>query len=105
MIAGLDTSTPVTSVAILGDGIERELHDDGVKPAHASRLQPLLEQLVPSWDEITLLCAGAGPGGFTVLRLGISSARAIAQARQIPVVGVSSLDARAYGQPGTVVSV
>jgi tRNA threonylcarbamoyladenosine biosynthesis protein TsaB len=105
MIAGLDTSTPITSVAILGDGVERELHDDGARPAHATRLQPLLEQLVPDWAEITRLCVGIGPGGFTGLRLGIATARAIAQAKEIPVVGVSSLDALAHPRSGKVAAV
>jgi tRNA threonylcarbamoyladenosine biosynthesis protein TsaB len=105
VIVGLDTSTPVTSVAILGDGIERELHDDGVKPAHASRLQPLLEQLVEDWGTVERLCVGVGPGGFTGLRLGVSTARAIAQARELPLVAVSSLDALALGHPGSVAAV
>src|SRR6185312_353563 len=75
------------------------------RPAHATRLQPLLEQLVPDWAEISRLCVGIGPGGFTGLRLGIATARAIAQARGLPVVGVSSLDALAFPQSGRVAAV
>jgi tRNA threonylcarbamoyladenosine biosynthesis protein TsaB len=100
VIVGLDTSTPVTSVAVLGAGVERELHDDGAKPAHAQRLQPLLEQVLEGigWDQVERLCVGVGPGGFTGLRLGIATARAIAQARDIPVTPVSSLDALGLAQ-------
>jgi tRNA threonylcarbamoyladenosine biosynthesis protein TsaB len=100
VIAGLDTSTPVTTVAVLGPQ-ELELHDDGEKPRHAQTLQPLLERVLEqagaSWDVIERLCVGVGPGGFTGLRLGIATARAIAQAREIPLAPVSSLDALAAG--------
>lgn len=102
MIAGLDTSTPVTSVALLGDGVERELHDDGERPRHAQTLLPLLEQVVADWSAVERLCVGVGPGGFTGLRLGIATARALSQALDLPVVPVSSLDALAAPHPGVV---
>jgi tRNA threonylcarbamoyladenosine biosynthesis protein TsaB len=101
VIVGLDTSTPITSVAILGD-IERELHDEGERPRHAQTLLPLLEEIVPDWDAVERLCVGVGPGGFTGLRLGIATARALAQALDLPVVPVSSLDALAAGHTGAV---
>ncbi len=107
-VVGWDTSTPRTSVAILGP-TEVELHDDGAKPRHAQTLQPLLQQAMEqariTWDDVERLCVGAGPGGFTGLRLGIATARAIAQARSLPVVPVSSLDALAADRPGRVAAV
>jgi tRNA threonylcarbamoyladenosine biosynthesis protein TsaB len=111
VIVGLDTSTPVTSVAVLGDGdeLELELHDEGDKPRHAQTLQPLLEDALAragaGWEDVERLCVGVGPGGFTGLRLGIATARAIAQARDLPVVPVSSLDALAAGRAGRVAAV
>jgi tRNA threonylcarbamoyladenosine biosynthesis protein TsaB len=102
MIAGLDTSTPVTSVALLGEGVERELHDDGERPRHAQTLLPLLERVVEDWSVVERLCVGVGPGGFTGLRLGIATARALAQALDLPLVPVSSLDALAAPHSGTV---
>jgi len=102
MIAGLDTSTPITSVAVLGDGVERELHDDGERPRHAQTLLPLLEQAVEDWGVVERLCVGVGPGGFTGLRLGIATARALSQALELPVVPVSSLDALAAPRSGRV---
>jgi tRNA threonylcarbamoyladenosine biosynthesis protein TsaB len=111
VIVGLDTSTPVTTVAVFDPArpVQLELHDDGEKPRHAQTLQPLLEQVLEragaSWDEVERLCVGVGPGGFTGLRLGIATARAIAQAREIPVAPVSSLDALAAGHDGRVAAV
>jgi tRNA threonylcarbamoyladenosine biosynthesis protein TsaB len=102
VIAGLDTSTPVTSVALLGDGVERELHDDGERPRHAQTLLPLLERVVEDWSAVERLCVGVGPGGFTGLRLGIATARALSQSLDLPLVPVSSLDALAAPHSGTV---
>jgi tRNA threonylcarbamoyladenosine biosynthesis protein TsaB len=102
VIAGLDTSTPVTSVAVLGDGFERELHDDGERPRHAQTLLPLLERVVEDWSAVERLCVGVGPGGFTGLRLGIATARALSQALDLPLVPVSSLDVLAAPHSGTV---
>jgi tRNA threonylcarbamoyladenosine biosynthesis protein TsaB len=102
VIVGPDTSTPVTSVAVLGDGFERELHDDGERPRHAQTLLPLLERVVEDWSAVERLCVGVGPGGFTGLRLGIATARALSQALDLPLVPVSSLDALAAPHSGTV---
>ena len=103
MILGLDTSTAATAAAVWSpDGREVERRDDpaaGQRPAHAARLLVLVEEALAeagaSWDDIDRIAAGVGPGGFTGLRLGIATARALAQARSLPLVGVSSLQALA----------
>ena len=104
-IVGIDTSTKATSVAVMvPGGREVERRDDPLpieQPRHAEVLQPLiekaLEQADVTWDDVTRICVGVGPGGFTGLRLGISTARALAQGHDVEVVGVSSLEALARG--------
>jgi tRNA threonylcarbamoyladenosine biosynthesis protein TsaB len=105
MILGFDTATADTSVAVWAPGgpaVERR--DDpapGERPAHSARLLALVEETLAaagaSWDAVDRLAVGVGPGGFTGLRIGIATARALAQARGLPLVGVSSLAALAAG--------
>ena len=101
MILGLDTATPATAVAVWApDGPAVERRDDpapGTRPGHASRLLALVDEVVADWDAITRIAVGIGPGGFTGLRIGIATARALAQARELPLAGVSSLAALAAG--------
>jgi tRNA threonylcarbamoyladenosine biosynthesis protein TsaB len=105
VIVGIDTATAATSVAVLVPaGREVERRDDPApdeRPHHAERLQTLLEQALGQahvgWDEVARICVGTGPGGFTGLRVGISTARALAQGHGLPIVGVSSLEALARG--------
>jgi len=105
VLVGIDTSTRSTSVAVVVPaGREVERRDDPAaheSPRHAETLQPLLEQALAqaqvTWDDVARICVGTGPGGFTGLRLGVSTARALSQGHDLPVVGVSSLEALAWG--------
>jgi tRNA threonylcarbamoyladenosine biosynthesis protein TsaB len=97
----MDTATRATAVAVWAPGgpaVERR--DDpapGERPGHAARLLALIDEVVPGWEAIERIAVGIGPGGFTGLRIGIATARALAQARALPLVGVSSLTALATG--------
>ena len=99
MILGIDTATSATAVAVWSPDRGVERRDDpapGARPAHASRLLALVEDVV-DWAAVERIAVGVGPGGFTGLRIGIATARALAQARDLPLVGVSSLAALAAG--------
>lgn len=105
MIVGFDTATAATAAAVWAPGgpaVERR--DDpapGQRPGHAARLLVLVEEALAAagadWDAVERIAVGVGPGGFTGLRLGIATARALAQARGLPLVGVSTPEALALG--------
>ena len=105
MILGIDTATPSTAVALWSPDRAIERRDDpppGARPGHASRLLALIEEVLEGdWAPVERIAVGIGPGGFTGLRLGIATARALAQARDLPLVGVSSLAAIAAAVRGS----
>lgn len=105
MILGLDTATPATTVALLGAGgeVHEARHDPrpGERPGHGTRLLALIDAVMAEagaeWAEVETIATGIGPGLFTGLRIGVSTARALGQARALPLAGVSSLAALAAG--------
>jgi tRNA threonylcarbamoyladenosine biosynthesis protein TsaB len=104
-ILAFDTATASSAVALrLADGSTSEARDDpppGAHPGHATRLlemaRTLLEQAGLGWSDLDRIAAGVGPGTFTGLRVGVATARGLAQSLGIELVGVSSLQALAHG--------
>lgn len=103
VVLGMDSATADAVVAV-SDG-ERLLRDASVgpddgRPRHAELLLTEVERSVAAaggWEHIDRIAVGVGPGSFTGLRIGIATARALAQARELPLVPVSSLAALARG--------
>ena len=63
-------------------------------------MTPALEQLL-RWTDLDLsqvggIAVGIGPGLFTGLRVGVETAKTLAQVLHVPIVGITSLDALAY---------
>jgi tRNA threonylcarbamoyladenosine biosynthesis protein TsaB len=103
IVLGIDTSTPATAVALrLGDGSTTQARDDpvaGEHPGHATRLLAMAHDLLAGagigWSDLDRLAVGVGPGTFTGLRVGLATARGLAQSLSLELVGVSSLQALA----------
>lgn len=118
-ILAFDTATRATAVALAAaDGQVLESRDDpspGERPGHASRLLPLMAEVLErgglSYSELDRIAVGVGPGSFTGLRIGIATARGLARAAALPLVGVSTLRSLAVnaqdapGSPGAVAAV
>jgi tRNA threonylcarbamoyladenosine biosynthesis protein TsaB len=100
MLLGFDTATPQVSVAISTDGaVVGELRL-GHGRRHAEHLAPgiqyLCRQLDVELSQLSGIAVGLGPGLFTGLRVGVTTAKTMAQSLRIPVVGVPTLDLVAY---------
>ncbi len=97
-VLAFDTATASTVVGLLdtADGVLVEARHDpelGGRPEHAPRLLPLVDDVLTDggWEGVDRIGVGTGPGSFTGLRIGIATARALAQARGLSLVGVGTL--------------
>lgn len=99
-LVGFDTATPRVSVAVSRDGAILAELDLPPGRRHAEDLAPAIADLCRRGDVtmsgLSAIAVGTGPGLFTGLRVGITTARVLAQALSIPVVGVATLDLVAY---------
>lgn len=101
LLLAIDTATPATSVAVVDDGeVVAELRHVDAR-GHCEALAPLVVEAlavartVPG--QLTAVVVGVGPGAYTGLRVGIVTALSMADALAVPVHGVVSLDALAFG--------
>jgi len=96
-----DTATSAATTALVRDG---EVLGEAV--SRAVRVLEDADELLRAGgverSELTAIVVGTGPGSFTGMRLGLAAARGLALALDLPVAGVSTLDALAAGAPGAV---
>ena len=96
---GLDTSGDVCAVALLDDGDVLFRAEIAVPRAHGRRLAPLIAQAFEHTgrqaSSLGLVAVADGPGSFTGLRIGMSTAKGLALATGAAFVGVSTLAALA----------
>ena len=106
IVLGLDTATADTCVGLLSDtdGVPVRLSRHhrpaaGERPGHAEQLLRLTAELLHeaslTWTAVDRIAVGVGPGTFTGLRIGVASARALAQASGTQLAAVSTLHALA----------
>jgi len=93
----IDTATSQTSVALVSDSKVLWQGSQIGATDHGSVLPQLVQTALGVCAEIDQVVVGMGPGPFTGLRVGISFAQAFAWARNIPLIGICSLDAIAHG--------
>ena len=100
LILGIDTATTQVGCAIGG-------HEGVLASFHATRGRQHAESLAPAIDfvrrqahvefsDIGVIAVDVGPGLFTGLRVGVATAKALAHALRLPMIGVSSLDLLAF---------
>lgn len=104
-VLGIDTATPYVAVAATSGGelvaeVRHAPDRRSGRPRHSELLLAESESAVEElggWERVGLIAIGVGPGSYTGLRIGIATARALAQARSVPLAAVSTLAALAAG--------
>lgn len=100
-ILQLDTSTPVCTVSLSRDGkVMGVIHADGHN-VHASSLTTQISRLMEEqhlqYSDLAAVAVGKGPGSYTGLRIGVSTAKGICFAANLPLIAVDSLQMLAMG--------
>jgi tRNA threonylcarbamoyladenosine biosynthesis protein TsaB len=103
MLLALDTATRVMSIA-LHDGEElRGEYAAHIGNRQTTTLAPKISDLMADCDvslgELTALAVSVGPGSYTGVRIGVAMGKGMAAVHQLPLIGVSTLDTLAAGQP------
>ena len=106
MLLAINTSTQQFSLALLSeDGALLSEHVMSEENRHFGNLMPTLHFILNASKsdirEVKCISVAAGPGSFTGLRIGLSLAKGLCHALQVPIVGVSSLEAMARQLPHT----
>jgi tRNA threonylcarbamoyladenosine biosynthesis protein TsaB len=100
LILGIETATEQVSCALGGHEGVLTLYEVARGRRHAELLAPAIEficrQADVTLDEVGAIAVDVGPGLFTGMRVGIATAKAMAQALRVPVIPITSVDLLAF---------
>lgn len=105
MILHIETSTKVCSVALSIDGNMIAIKEDGSDGfTHAENLTVFIDELMSAsgkkYSDLKAISVASGPGSYTGLRIGVSSAKGLCYALGIPLIAVDALLSLAYQMKG-----
>ncbi|MGC6525699.1 MAG: tRNA (adenosine(37)-N6)-threonylcarbamoyltransferase complex dimerization subunit type 1 TsaB [Flavobacteriaceae bacterium] len=100
-ILNIETSTTNCSVALAKDGETVCIKEDNsLKYSHAERLHVYIDEVLKianiQTSELAAVAVSKGPGSYTGLRIGVSAAKGLCFALDIPLISVPTLEALAY---------
>ena len=100
MLLAIDTSTRYAGIALAQDGQVISIRNWYSKTNHSAHLIPaisdVLKQHEISIKDLDGIACALGPGSFSALRVGLSTAKALALADEIPLMGIKTLDLEAH---------
>ena len=99
LILNIETGTDICSAALSQDGELIALRESSGGQEHARKLALYIDELLKGNDyepeDLDAVAVGKGPGSYTGLRIGVSTAKGICYALGIPLIGIGSLEALA----------
>lgn len=99
MILAFETSAKTASVAIVRDGMLLGEYYQNSGQTHSRTVMKMAQDLMANCDlgvqDMDAVACAAGPGSFTGIRIGMAAAKGLAWGREIPLIGISTLEAMA----------
>ena len=100
-ILSIETATRTCSVALHQEGTLLSLQEVHLEKSHSSLLHVMIDRLLEYTEversALEAIALSMGPGSYTGLRIGASAAKGLCYALDIPLIGVDTLEAMAYG--------
>ncbi len=101
MILQIETATASCSVALAKDGAVLAFKELNGRNLHAEVITRFIEEIVSSagfsYNDLDAIAVSCGPGSYTGLRIGISTAKGLCFALDKPLIAIETLEAMAYG--------
>ena len=101
MILCLETATPVCSVALNDTCCTIALRETEGQNAHSEKITNFIREVMETaqidYKQLDAVAVSKGPGSYTGLRIGVSTAKGICYAADLPLMAIDTLEAMAYG--------
>ena len=101
MILCLETATPVCSVALNDGCCTLALRETEGQNAHSEKITNFIREAMETagidYRQLDAVAVSKGPGSYTGLRIGVSTAKGICYAADVPLMAIDTLEAMAYG--------
>ncbi|UII33547.1 tRNA (adenosine(37)-N6)-threonylcarbamoyltransferase complex dimerization subunit type 1 TsaB [Fulvivirga ulvae] len=101
LILSIETATTVCSVAVHDHGQLIGTQTLYIEKSHSGLLAPVIDSLVKycgfTLNDLSAVAISEGPGSYTGLRIGVSTAKGLCYALDIPLIAVNTLEAMAFG--------
>ena len=101
LILAIETTGPLASCA-LSDGIHTEQIINHTEYSHLEEIVPMVKKLLEEQsvkpEELDAIAVSRGPGSFTGIRIGVATAKGLAQVWNKPIITVPTLESFAYGK-------
>ena len=101
MILCLETATPVCSVALNESCCTIALRETEGQNAHSEKITNFIREVMEvakiDYSQLDAVAVSKGPGSYTGLRIGVSTAKGICYAADLPLMAIDTLEAMAHG--------
>ncbi|HEX2975036.1 MAG TPA: tRNA (adenosine(37)-N6)-threonylcarbamoyltransferase complex dimerization subunit type 1 TsaB [Bacteroidales bacterium] len=101
MILAIETATRICSVALFDATGVKGVLESAEENAHSRILNVLIDRLMKDLGmelkELSAVAVSKGPGSYTGLRIGVSAAKGLCYAKDLPLIAVNTLESMAFG--------